>query len=217
MDSMIDGIKSFQHTVFPEYKELFWKLAKGQNPEVLMITCSDSRIDPNLLTQTKPGELFLIRNAGNIIPPYGTGGGEEATIEYAIRVLGVRNIVVCGHTDCGAMTALIKPENLSKLPSVKSWLNLAKTALKPLEHLPPEADEHARLRAVIDENVLVQLKNLKTHPAIRDGLRDGKVHLLGAVYAFESGEFFLHSPKKGKFVTLHEVSTEELWPDSENP
>lgn len=126
MEKLIRGIHEFQSTHFSPQRELFQRLAGGQRPDALFITCSDSRIDPSLLTQTKPGELFILRNAGNIVPPYGAAnGGEGATIEYAIRALGIRDIIVCGHTHCGAMQGLLQPEALEDLPAVRSWLSHA--------------------------------------------------------------------------------------------
>ncbi len=206
MESLIKGIEIFQRSVYPEHRELFERLAMGQNPEVLMITCSDSRIDPSLVTQTKPGELFLIRNAGNIVPPGSAGGGEAATIEYAVKVLGVRNIVICGHTDCGAMKALLAPEQLTNLPALKKWLEPARTARRALEQ-DPAGDP---LRAVIEENVLTQIENLKSHPAVAEALATGALLIVGAVYEIESGEFLIYRPGLRKFVPLSQVSREEL-------
>ena len=124
MDHVISGVAKFQKEVYPNKKATFQKLANGQNPEVLFITCSDSRIDPNLVTQTDPGELFICRNAGNIVPPHSNQtGGMTASIEFAVAALGVSHIVVCGHTDCGAMKGAIKPEGLDALPHVKEWLS----------------------------------------------------------------------------------------------
>lgn len=202
MKSLLEGIEIFQHKVFPEYEELFADLATGQSPEVLLITCSDSRIDPSLVTQTKPGQLFLIRNAGNIVPAYGKGGGEEATVEYAIRVLGVRNVVVCGHTDCGAMKGVLQPETLTALPSVQAWLKPAAAARRRLASLPPDADDDMRLRNLIEENVVVQLKNLKTHPAVAEALEKGDLLLSGTVYDIKTGEFFRYSEEKEEFERL---------------
>src|SRR5690349_55453 len=123
MERIIRGIHQFQNNVFSTQRELFERLASGQKPEALFITCSDSRINPNLVTQTKPGELFIMRNAGNIIPPYGAAnGGEGATIEYAVAALGIKDIIVCGHTHCGAMNGLLNLNKLTKMPSVVSWL-----------------------------------------------------------------------------------------------
>ena len=124
MDHVISGVAKFQNEVYPDKKATFQKLANGQNPEVLFITCSDSRIDPNLVTQTDPGELFICRNAGNIVPPHSNEtGGMTASIEFAVAALGVEHIVLCGHTDCGAMKGAINPEGLSSLHRVKEWLD----------------------------------------------------------------------------------------------
>src|SRR5688572_30910631 len=126
MQKLILGLHHFQTDVFSHRREIFERLTAGQRPEALFITCSDSRINPNQLTQTGPGELFILRNAGNIVPPYGAvHGGEAATIEYAICVLKVRDIVVCGHSHCGAMSGLLDPDSIENLCSVKSWLNHA--------------------------------------------------------------------------------------------
>src|SRR6201994_1432984 len=123
MQKLIQGIHQFQGKSFLPLKGLFQQLAKGQNPETLFITCSDSRIDPSLLTQSKPGDLFILRNAGNIVPPHGAAnGGEAATIEFAVAGLGVKDIIICGHSDCGAMQALLKPEMVATLPTVATWL-----------------------------------------------------------------------------------------------
>src|SRR3989338_7292856 len=126
MEKLIRGIHTFQHDYFTSQQELFERLAKGQAPETLFITCSDSRINPNLLTQTQPGELFIIRNAGNIVPAHGSGvSGEGATIEYAVAALGVKDIIICGHSHCGAMAGLLAPESLADLPQMRNWLQHA--------------------------------------------------------------------------------------------
>src|SRR5215216_3133599 len=127
MRKIIQGIRQFQTTIFPEQRELFKQLGeKQQNPLALFITCSDSRINPNLITQTEPGDLFLLRNAGNIIPPYGAAnGGEGATVEYAVSVLKMRNIIVCGHYGCGAMHFLMRQSTMGDLPAVRAWFSHA--------------------------------------------------------------------------------------------
>ena len=214
MKSLIDGIELFQHQVFPEYRELFQALAAQQSPEVLLVTCSDSRIDPSLVTQAKPGELFLVRNAGNIVPPYPAGGGEGATIEYALRALGVRNIVVCGHTDCGAMRGLLHPETIGALPTLRHWLKTADAARTVLDELGPEAGESVRLRKLTEANVLLQMENLRTHPAVCEALERGDLHILGALYEIESGAFDLYCPRSGRFAPLREVDLGDL---SANP
>jgi carbonic anhydrase len=209
MKSLIEGIEKFQHTVFHQYESIFRHLASGQSPEVLMITCSDSRIDPSLVTQTKPGELFMIRNAGNIVPVWGSGGGEIATIEYALRVLGVRNIAVCGHTDCGAMQAVLDPDSVATLPAVREWIESAVEARRALDGV----DHADTLDAVIEENVLVQIEHLKTHPAVAEGLAEGQLNIQGLVYEIESGGFRVYRPEQGAFVPLAEVDIAELYPD----
>src|SRR5947209_1011259 len=113
MQKLVEGVHHFQANIFSPQRELFERLADGQSPVALFITCSDSRINPNLLTQTEPGELFILRNAGNLVPPYGAGpGGEAATVEFATAALGIRDIIVCGHSHCGAMRALLAPAKL---------------------------------------------------------------------------------------------------------
>src|SRR5205085_9805767 len=123
MQKLIQGIHQFQQESFRPLQDLFEQLSKGQTPETLFITCSDCRIDPNLLTRSKPGELFILRNAGNIVPPHGAAsGGEAATIEFAVAALGVKDIIICGHSHCGAMKGLLQHEQVASLPAVSSWL-----------------------------------------------------------------------------------------------
>lgn len=172
-----------------------------------MITCSDSRIDPNLVTQTKPGELFIVRNAGNVIPPYGASrGGEEAAIEFAVDGLNVTNVVVCGHSQCGAMAAIANNLNLEKMPSVKRWLDHAQSTRRRLEDSP----ELCNLQHVVEDNVLVQVDNLKTHPAISAALRMGRVQIYGWVYHFESGSIHIYDPKNKRYLPSTEVREETI-------
>src|SRR3954447_12911881 len=155
MRKIVQGVRQFQNTVFPEQRELFEALArKPQNPLALFITCADSRINPNLITGTEPGDLFLLRNAGNIIPPYGAAnGGEGATVEYAVSVLKMRNIIVCGHYGCGAMYFLMRQENSSDLPSVRAWCSHAESTRRIVKekysHLPAEQQDDL----AIEQNV----------------------------------------------------------------
>ncbi len=201
MQKLVEGIHRFQEEIFAMQQRLFQRLADGQQPQALFITCSDSRIDPNLLTQTEPGELFILRNAGNIVPPHGpNGGGEAATIEYAVSVLGVRDIVVCGHSHCGAMSGLLHPEQVADLPAVRGWLAHAEaTALIMKENYHHLHGERERLMAAVEENVLVQLENLRTHPCVLAAMarRELKVH--GWVYKFEAGQVFSYDPVAGQF------------------
>src|SRR5688572_29438801 len=165
MQKLVDGIHQFQSNIFRSQRELFARLATEQNPDALFITCSDSRINPNLITQTEPGELFILRNAGNIIPPYGaSNGGEGATIEYAVSILGVKDIVICGHSHCGAMQGLLDRQSLERVPAVAQWLGHAESTRRIMQEKYPHLTGEARLTGTVQENVLVQLENLRTHP-----------------------------------------------------
>jgi len=188
MDHIISGVLHFQKHVFPEHQALFDKLANKQSPDVLFITCSDSRIDPNLVTQSAPGDLFICRNAGNIVPPHSkTTGGTTASIEYAVAVLGVRHIVVCGHTNCGAMNGVIRMDTLGELPHVKEWLGHSRSAVEIVKAQCSEINA-GQLRRVTEENVLQQLQHLKTHPAVAAKLATGELELHGWMYEIESGD-----------------------------
>jgi carbonic anhydrase len=201
---LVDGINRFQKLVYDEKRQLFRELAGGQRPLALFITCSDSRIDPNLLTQTEPGDLFVLRNAGNIVPPYGAvDGGESATIEYAVSVLGVKNIVVCGHTHCGAMAGLLDDASTANLPAVRSWLKYAESTRRIVtaSH-PDDSATAARLMAAVETNVLVQIEHVKTHPAVRVALSEEEIVLHGWVYNFESGQVDCFDPATNAFRQL---------------
>jgi carbonic anhydrase len=195
MQKLIQGISLFQESVFTTKQRLFEGLAEGQKPLALFITCSDSRVDPNLLTQTEPGELFVLRNAGNIIPPYGVAdGGEAATIEYAVEVLRVTDIIVCGHSHCGAMASLLKQPIPDSLPAVRSWLGHAESARRIVccrEGL--EGQQPAQLDAVIQQNALVQLTHLRTHPSVAAAYARRELSLHAWVYKFESGHVLSYS------------------------
>lgn len=209
MQKLIQGLHQFQAHVFSSQRELFERLAHGQQPEALFITCSDSRINPNLLTQTGPGELFILRNAGNIIPPHGAAnGGEGATVEFAVAALGVKDIIVCGHSHCGAVKGLLNPEGLTEMPAVASWLSHAEATRRIVKENYAHLTGDARLTAAIEENVLVQIENLRTHPAVASRLARGEVKLHGWVYNFERGEVFAYDPEMGQFLALG-IQTEE--------
>ena len=203
MQKLLDGLRVFQRQVFQEKRNLFQKLSRQQDPHVLFITCSDSRVSPNLLTQTEPGDLFILRTAGNLIPTYGAAiGGSTATVEYAVSVLNVKDIIVCGHTDCGAMKALLHPENLEDLPAVKKWLRQAETTQRIVGDHYQHLSGDELFAATIKENVTVQLDHLRTHPAVATKLRKGDLRLHGWVYSIESGEVWTHDFAKKEFVEL---------------
>lgn len=203
MQKLVKGVHHFQAHIFQSQREMFEELTHGQQPETLFITCSDSRINPNLITQTEPGELFIIRNAGNIVPPYGIEhGGETATVEYAVAVLGVKHIIICGHSHCGAMGALMKREKLADLPAVSRWLDYAETTRRVIQENYSHLCGNELLMATIEENVLNQLENLANHPAVASKLARGTLHLHGWVYKFETGEVFSYDPKEEQFLPL---------------
>lgn len=219
MQKLVEGIHQFQNQFFTSNKQLFERLARGQHPLALFITCSDSRIDPNLLTQTDPGELFIMRNAGNIVPPYGAVlGGEAATIEYAVAVLKVRDIIICGHSHCGAMNGLLHPEQIGELPAVRNFLKCAEcTARIMKENYGHITNERDRLTATVEENVLVQLENLRTHPSVAAALGRDELKLHGWVYKFETGQVFGYNPEKGQFAPVEQAPTHPELVTSELP
>jgi carbonic anhydrase len=203
MKKLVGGLHHFHQHVFRPRREFFEQLAEGQAPEALVITCSDSRINPNLITQTEPGELFIIRNAGNIVPPHGHDpGGEAATIEYAIEALGVKDVIVCGHSQCGAIKALVNPESLQGMPIVASWLSHAEAtrriAASSYQHL--KGDD--LLEVMVAENVLVQIDHLRTQPAVAAALVRGTLRLHAWVYEIETGTVFSFDPEVGQFEPI---------------
>ncbi|MCC3247293.1 carbonic anhydrase [Methylocystis sp. WRRC1] len=205
MQRLIQGLHHFQNAVFGSQRELFERLAKGQAPETLFITCSDSRIDPNLLTQTVPGELFIMRNAGNLVPPYGASqGGEAATIEFAVAGLGVKEIVVCGHSHCGAMKGLLDPPPAKDFPALTQWLGHAESTRRVVRDKYADREGASLINITIQENVLAQLENLRTHPVVASGLAQSKLKLHGWVYKIETGEVFGYDPESGQFRLLTE-------------
>jgi len=205
MQKLIQGIHKFQNEVFNSKIDLFKELEKGQNPQVLFITCSDSRINPNLLTQTEPGELFIIRNAGNIIPPYGAAcSGEMAAIEFALDGLNIKDIIICGHSHCGAMKALLEPPLIDRMPAMKSWLMNAETTKRVVFDYYQHLEGDAKLMATIEENVLMQLKNLSTHPAVASKLSKNEIRLHAWVYKFETGMVFSYDSTSGQYLPLTE-------------
>ena len=208
MQKLVHGIHQFKRDAFSKDQKLFETLVAGQHPLALFITCSDSRIDPNRLTQTKPGELFIQRTAGNIIPPYGAvHGGEAATIEYAVMALKVRDIIVCGHSHCGAMAGLLNPEAISKMPSVRAYLDHAAATRRIVEENYQHLTEpEKRLTLTVEENVLVQLENLRTHPAVAAALGRSDLKLHGWVYKFETGDVFAFNPDSCQFLPIEDVT-----------
>ncbi len=209
MRKLLTGLRHFQSHVFQSHQELFERLAGGQAPEALFITCSDSRIDPCMITQTSPGDLFILRNAGNIVPPYGaTNGGEAATIEFAVGALGVKDIIVCGHSFCGAIHGLLNPDKLKNLPIVSNWLDLAQATRLIIQQNYADANltKEQLLNVAIQENVLVQLENLRSHPSVAAKFARGEMNLHAWTYKIESGEVFSYNSQEGQFLPIREAT-----------
>ena len=202
MKKLIEGIQKFKSGYFSSHKDLFEQLSHGQHPRILFITCSDSRIDPNLITQTDVGELFIIRNAGNIIPPYGAAnGGEGASLEYAIAALNIQEIIVCGHSHCGAMKGLLKLNSLQEnMPLVYDWLKHAEATRRVVKDNYGELEGEELMAITTAENVLTQLENLQTYPIVRSRLRQGKLNLYGWIYQIETGEVLAYDGVLHDFV-----------------
>jgi len=199
LQSIVDGFKRFRTEVFPQQEELFKKLATAQNPRAMFITCADSRVVPELITQSSPGDLFVSRNVGNVVPPYGQMmGGVSTAIEYAVMALGVQHIIICGHSDCGAMKAVLDPSGLERMPTVKAWLRHAEVAKTVVADNCGCAD-HNTLGILTEENVVAQLDHLRTHPSVASRMASGQVFIHGWVYDIETCEIKAYDAQQGEF------------------
>jgi carbonic anhydrase len=217
MQKLVDGVHAFQAKYFSTHRTLFRKLAEGQHPETLFITCSDSRVVPNLITSTEPGELFIVRNVGNVVPHVTVPGGTAAAIEYAVEALGVKSVIVCGHTHCGAVNAILNPETMDRLPFVKRWLAQGDRVRNIVAERYAHLDEAGRMLAAVSENVLVQLENLRAFPNISERLERGDLAMSGWVYDIATGEVFEFDPVSGQFGPIPPVSLapqppQKVWP-----
>ncbi|MDC0685900.1 carbonic anhydrase [Sorangium atrum] len=215
MQKLADGLHKFHAEVCGTHQDLFRHLARGQRPEALFITCSDSRINPNLITQTQPGDIFIVRNVGNIVPPYGASNGSEAAaIEFAAAHLGVKHIIVCGHTLCGAMRGLLDPSGLDELPAVKSWLQHAELTRRLVQENYPHIEGEDRLTITVEENVLAQIENLRTHPTIRARLARGELSLYAWVFKIETGQVFQFEASTGQFGPIGDAAPPSALPET---
>ncbi len=205
MPKFAAGVVKFQNQVFPEKKALFEKLALGQSPEALFITCSDSRIETAMITQTEPGELFICRNAGNIVPPHTNHtGGMTASIEFAVAALKVPHIVICGHTECGAMKGAMNLEGLDSLPHVREWLSYSRAAVDVVKIVGEGLDEEAQMYMLLQQNVKLQLQHLRTHPAVAVRLARGDLTLHGWVYDIKTGAVDAFDEGTDQFVPVND-------------
>jgi carbonic anhydrase len=217
MQTIIDGFLKFKREVFPQKRTLFRELAANQNPTALFITCADSRVVPDLITQSQPGDLFICRTVGNQIPPHGASAesGVASTVEYAVHALNVQDVIVCGHTDCGAMKAVLKPESLAALPATRAWLQNADAARSVTFENYTGVSEEVMLHLLTEENVIAQLENLKTHPAVAARLARGDLRIHGWVYHIHSGEITAYNATAGRFQPLdHSVAHANATPPS---
>ncbi len=207
MEHIVDGVLRFQREVYPNHDALFSELALAQSPLAMFIGCADSRIVPEMLTDQGPGSLFVVRNAGNIVPPQSNEpGGVTASIEYAVAVLGIPDIVICGHSGCGAMTAVLRgAEQLEKLPAVARWLHYADAARDAIaQEFGNDAgvSEETKLNALVRENVLAQLDNILTHPVVAAAVERKQLRLHGWVYDIGSGRVDTYDARVRRFVPL---------------
>jgi carbonic anhydrase len=204
-DSLFDGVRSFNQTDFVEHRELFARVARRQDPHTLFIGCSDSRVIPNLITKTLPGELFTVRNVGNLVPFYREAEEYLATtsaIEYAVRILRVKNIVICGHSNCGGVGALFADdEALSAVPHTRRWLSLARRVRDRVvaEGIDDPVEREWRAEQY---NVVEQMNHLVTYPYVKDAFRRGELAIRGWYYVIETGEVFDYDPSKAEFVRI---------------
>ena len=212
LEQLKDGVRRFQAEVYPQRADLFAQVAsEQQRPHTLFITCADSRIDPIEITSSGTGEVFVTRNIGNMIPAYGEMlGGVSAVIEFAVSSLGVKHIVICGHSDCGAMKALLQPESVEKMPTVKSWLTNAHTALSVAEKLyerdVEEGSDRTLLEELTEQNVLLQMRHLKTHPSVAGAIAVEELSISGWVYEIGTGRVKVAEDGERSFTAIEQVA-----------
>lgn len=209
MHKIVKGALTFRRHIFGAYRDHFQRLATEQEPDTLFITCSDSRMVPSLITSTDPGDLFVVRNIGNLVPPY-SGETDQpmsvgAAVEYAVEILGVKHILVCGHSNCGAMRTLLRPPS-GTVPSVQTWLRSAREAVELLEKHEPLPDEQARANLLSELNVLVQIKHLKTYPCVWQKLESGQLKLVAWFFEIEGAQLHFYDAEMEQFVPFSEQS-----------
>jgi carbonic anhydrase len=204
---LLAGVRKFRREIYPGQRAVYEQAVRqGQRPDTLFITCADSRIDPELLTQSGPGDLFVTRNIGNLVPAYGEMlGGVSAVIEYAVTGLEVENIVICGHADCGAMKALLRPESISKMPTVKAWLRNAAAALSVVEARSTAPITEDSLDDLTEANVLLQMSHIRTHPSVAGKVAQGALTVHGWVYEIASGSIRIYDESSNRFVVVSDA------------
>ena len=208
MEKLISGIHRFRKQYWSENQELFRRLAEhGQSPEALFITCCDSRVIPTVITHANPGDLFILKNMGNFVPPYSEnpldGTGVAAAIEYAVEHLHVRDIIVCGHSDCGAMKALYKDRKaFAETPHIAEWLKNGDRTLEVVTANYPKMSREEKLAVTSEENVLVQMENLRTYPVVHKAAREGRLHVHAGFSGIARGSVSRSPPEKGQYEPI---------------
>ena len=201
---LLAGVRRFEREIYPQHKAMYCQVVReGQKPHALFITCADSRIDPELITQSKPGELFVARNIGNMVPAYGDAlGGVSAIIEYAVTGLKVCQVVVCGHSDCGAMIGLLHPERVQSMPTVQTWLRHGHAAMSVVHCRNTAHDEHSAIEELVEENVLLQMNHLRSHPSVAGALARDALALAGWVYDIGHGVVRMYDEDRRRFCCV---------------
>lgn len=208
MQKLIAGIHRFQKRYRAEHWKLFERLAAhGQQPEALFITCCDSRVDPVVITHGEPGDLFIVKNMGNFVPPYSEnpldGTGVAAAVEYAVEHLRVRDIIICGHSDCGAIKALYKERShFAGTPHIAEWLRNGDRTVEVVGRNYPQRSREERLMITYEENVLVQTENLRTYPVVRKGIAEGKLHVHAWFFEIGEGLVYTYNPEREQFEPI---------------
>lgn len=214
MKKLVQGIIDFRNKVRPSYRETFARLALGQAPDTLLVACSDSRVAPNLFASTEPGDMFVVRNVGNLVPPCGGAHGlsvadesEAAAVEFAVQNLGVTDVIICGHSECGAMVALLQGREKLKLPNLREWLRHGEGAREKLADEPRHQEPHNRLSQL---NVLQQVENLMSYPLIRERVDAGKLRIHGWWFALSEALVYAYDPEAEAFVELDEAAATKI-------
>lgn len=211
MPKFAAGVVHFEKEVYPQKRDLFERLSQGQQPDALFVACSDSRVETAMITQSEPGELFICRNAGNIIPPFtDQTGGMTASIEFAMEVLKVPHAVICGHTQCGAMLGAMDLDSVAHLPHVSKWLGFAKAAVAAVDALGEGLSEDARMQLMLEQNVLLQMQHLRTHPSVAARLARKELSIHGWVYDIATGHVSAWEESKQAFEGVEEHYGEQV-------
>ncbi len=207
MKKLFDGVKEFSKKEFKKNKELFKRLSKSQQPHTLFIGCSDSRIVPGLITKSLPGELFVIRNIANVVPYYHASSEYLSTtsaIEYAVLVLNIKNIIICGHSNCGGCRALFMSDNeLEKIPHTRKWLDLVKNVKEKVENISEDLKDKNDIEWLVEqENIIEQMNHLLSYPFVEERFKKGKINIYGWYYHIGRGAVYNYNVKTKIFEEI---------------